>query len=267
MESLFQQLHEQGRLISIGFLLFLLAWESFIPFFSFFRKQGGNRARHAIRNLLLGAGNALLVAYLFVSAWFWAAEWAQANRFGILEWSEMPTWVEAAAAVLLFDFWTYWWHRMNHRIPFLWRFHRLHHSDPYMDVTTASRFHLGEIFMSSALRIPFIILIGADLWHLALYETIMFSIVQLHHANIGLPPALDRFLRSVIVTPAMHKVHHSRRQRETDSNYTSLLSVWDRLFRSFRLRDELHDIRFGLENYDDRDKQTIFGMLKTPIER
>jgi len=253
--------------IFLGLLLCLLTWESFVPFFSFFRRLGGSRAKHAINNLLLGAANALMVAHLFVSTWLWAADWADANRFGILEWVKLPTWAEAAVAVLLFDLWAYCWHRMNHRIPFLWRFHRLHHSDPNMDVTTAGRFHLGEIFMSSVLRIPLIILLGADLRHLALYETISFSVVQLHHANIGLPPGLDRFLRGFIVTPAMHKVHHSRVQPETDSNYTSLLSVWDRLFRSFRLRDELHEIRFGLENYDDSEGQSIFGMLKTPLAK
>lgn len=172
-------------------------------------------------------------------------------------------------AILLLDFWTYWWHRLNHRIPFLWRFHSVHHTDPKMDVTTASRFHFGEIILSSILRIPVLLLIGAEIWQLAIYEAMLFAVVQFHHANIVLPDWLDRFLRIVIVTPAMHKIHHSRIQKETDSNYTSLFSWSDRVFGSFRLREGQEDMRginFGLDDHDSAEKQSVWGMLKTPFD-
>ena len=174
--------------------------------------------------------------------------------------------MEMVIAILMFDLFTYWFHRLSHRIPFLWRFHRVHHSDPHMDVTTANRFHLGEVMISSVLRIPLIALAGVELWHLALYELLMFSIVQFHHANIALPGALDRLLRVFIVTPAMHKVHHSRIQKETDSNYTSLFSFWDRVFGSFKIRkpEDLGKIQLGLDGYDCTDKQRLIGLLKTP---
>jgi len=154
---------------------------------------------------------------------------------------------------------------MNHRVPFLWRFHKVHHSDPHMDVSTANRFHFGEIILSSILRIPVILLLGAELWHLALYEAILYPVVQFHHANIGVGRRLDRFLRLFITTPEMHKAHHSRWQPETDSNYTSLLSIWDRVFRSFRLRKDPHEIQLGLDGYDEPQKQTLWGLLRTPL--
>jgi sterol desaturase/sphingolipid hydroxylase (fatty acid hydroxylase superfamily) len=161
----------------------------------------------------------------------------------------------------------YWWHRLNHRIPFLWRFHRMHHSDPRMDVTTANRFHIGEIALSSILRLPVIALLGLQLWELALYELAMFSVVQLHHANVALPGWLDRALRWIIVTPFMHKVHHSRWRPETDSNYSSLFSFWDRLFRTFRLRDDPRTLRLGLDEFDSPKDHTLVGLLATPIRR
>ena len=164
------------------------------------------------------------------------------------------------------DGWTYGWHRLNHRVPFLWRFHRAHHSDAQMDVTTASRFHIGEILFSNCLRIPLILLLGIQLWELVLYETALLAVIQFHHANVGVPPRLDQLLRCFIVTPAMHKVHHSRWQPETDSNYSSLLSIWDRLFRSFRLRDDPRTIQFGLDEFARPENQTLAGILKTPLK-
>jgi len=176
----------------------------------------------------------------------------------------MPLWLHACTAVLVLDIWTYWWHRANHLIPLLWRFHRMHHSDPWMDVTSARRFHPGEIVLSSLLRVPLIALLGIHLWELVLYELLMGIIVDFHHANIALPEPVDRLLRTVIVTPAMHKVHHSRVRAETDSNYTSLLSVWDRIFGSFRLRPEPSAIRIGLDGWSGASHQTLPGMLATP---
>jgi sterol desaturase/sphingolipid hydroxylase (fatty acid hydroxylase superfamily) len=252
---------------STGMLVALLAWETFAPYFPFFAGQWRRRSTHALRNLLLGIVNAVVTAALFVTLWLLAAEGAARNHFGILHWLGLRGWAHTLGAMLLFDCWMYGWHRLNHALPFLWRFHRTHHSDPFMDVTTASRFHLGEIILSSLLRVPVIALIGMHLWQLLLFEALMFLIVQLHHANIGFPPAFDRLLRLLIVTPAMHKVHHSRWQPETDSNYSSLFSFWDRLFRSFRLRDDPHTIQFGLEGYDAPAHQNLRGLLATPLRQ
>ena len=259
-------LHIKGNKHTVTFLtlLLLLIWEGVTPFFPFFRKQMKARAHHALRNFLLTILNAFLIFILFVASWEMAADYATARNLGLLNQLNLPGWQEALIAVLLFDAWTYWWHRFNHVIPFLWRFHRVHHSDPKMDVTTSNRFHIGEIFISSIIRIPLIILFGAELWHIALYEALMFPIVQFHHANIGLSPQVDRLLRIFIVTPHMHKVHHSRFHKETNSNYTSMLSIWDRIFGSFRLSKDLSSIQLGLKHFDDDDKQSVLGMLATP---
>jgi sterol desaturase/sphingolipid hydroxylase (fatty acid hydroxylase superfamily) len=242
-------------------------WESSAPFGFYFVRNSGERLRHGLKNLVLGILNALLTGLVFVALWWTAAEWAQAHNFGLLNCLPLPEWAHVVGAFLLFDAWMYFWHRLNHRVPFLWRFHRTHHSDPRMDVTTANRFHLGEIFLSSILRIPVIALLGLELWELALYETAMFTVVQLHHANIALPAWLDRGLRVLIVTPFMHKVHHSRWQPETDSNYSSLFSFWDRFFGTFRLRVNPSTLQFGLEEFDRPEHHTLVGLFTTPMKQ
>lgn len=150
-------LHDIGQLRSISavtVLLLLLVWESSTPFGFYFVGNSGERLHHGLKNLVLGILNALLTGLVFVALWLTTAEWAQAHNFGLLNWLPLPDWAHVVGAFLLFDAWMYFWHRLNHRVPFLWRFHRTHHSDPRMDVTTANRFHLGEIFLSSILRIP-----------------------------------------------------------------------------------------------------------------
>jgi sterol desaturase/sphingolipid hydroxylase (fatty acid hydroxylase superfamily) len=267
MAELITELSRIKTASSVGLLVLLLAWESWTPFFTYFAAAAGERTRHGLKNLGLGVLNAVVTGLLFVGIWWGTAAWAERQHFGMLRWVELPAWARFAGALLLFDAWMYFWHRLNHRVPFLWRFHRTHHSDPRMDVTTANRFHLGEILFSSILRVPVIALLGLRLWELAVYEAAMFAVVQLHHANIALPAWLDRGLRAVIVTPFMHKVHHSRWQPETDSNYSSLFSFWDRLFRTFRLRDDPRTLHFGLQEFDGAENHTLTGLLATPLKR
>jgi sterol desaturase/sphingolipid hydroxylase (fatty acid hydroxylase superfamily) len=266
MDTFLRELGQWRTVSAVSVLALLLAWESLVPYFNYFAGNRSDRVRHGLKNLLLGGLNALVTGLGFVALWWTTAQWAETHGFGLLNWVALPGWARLAGALLLFDAWMYWWHRLNHRVPFLWRFHRTHHSDPKMDVTTANRFHIGEIAMSSVLRVPVIALLGLQLWELALYELAMFTVVQLHHANITLPASLDRILRSVIVTPFMHKVHHSRWQPETDSNYSSLFSIWDRSFRTFRLRDDPRTLCLGLDEFDAPEHQTLTGLLATPLK-
>jgi len=251
--------------VGLSALAAFWVWESARPFFPFFSGTARRRVLHAGRNLFIGLLNAVLTIACFSFLWGQGASWSHAAGFGLLYRVGMRLWLHACAAILLLDLWTYWWHRANHRMAWLWRFHRMHHSDPWMDVTSARRFHPGEIILSSILRIPLVALFGIHLWELVLYELLMGVVVNFHHANIGLPEPVDRFLRAILVTPAMHKVHHSRVQEETDSNYTSLLSLWDRVFGSFRLRADLRAIRIGLDGWSDTQHQTVPGMLATPL--
>lgn len=228
-------------------LAILLGWEYWQPFFGFFKSDWRARLRHDGFNLAVGVFNGILITLLFASLWAATASWAESARFGLFNVIELPLWAHWIGVFLLLDVWMYVWHRINHTIPFLWRFHTFHHSDTQMDVTTASRFHVVEIVLSSVLRIPVIALLGVSLEELVIYEAVMFAVVQFHHADIRLPAKLDTMLSWVIVTPNLHKVHHSAWQPETDSNYGSLFSFWDRLFRSKRMREDLEKIRFGVD--------------------
>ena len=229
---------------TLGGLVALLAWETAQPYFPLFRRTR-ERARHGALNLALGALNAAVVALAFAATWLAVTHWSVAHRFGLLNVLDLSAWQRAALAVFLLDAWTYGWHWLNHRVPSFWRFHRWHHADHAMDVTTASRFHTGEIVLSSVFRVA---LLGCTLAELALYELCLFAVVQFHHANISLADRLDRVLRLVIVTPALHKVHHSVVRAESDSNYSSLFSWWDRVFRTLRLVREPRKIVFGVQD-------------------
>ncbi len=238
---------EWRHALPVGTLVALLAWETAQPFVPRFRRTG-DRARHAALNLALGVLNIIVVAVGFAGAWLAVTEWAAAHRFGLLHVLDLAPGLRAALAVLLLDAWTYFWHRLNHRVPFFWRFHRWHHADRAMDVTTASRFHTGEIVLSSILRVPVLLLIGCGIGELALYELMLFAVVQFHHANITLPERLDRVLRLLIVTPAQHKVHHSIVRAECNSNYASLFSWWDWIFGSRRIAADPRRIVFGVDD-------------------
>lgn len=244
-----------------GFLLFW-SWESLAPFFQF---QG--RMRHAARNLAIAGINVIAIVVLFSAATVAVSEWGTSKTVGLLYLFGLPEPLQLTLAFLVLDAWTYWWHRANHRVPLLWRFHRTHHSDPWMDVSTATRFHVGEIAISSAVRLPVILAAGIPLAVIVVYDFTLLLATQFHHANLGLPSRLDQLLRYTVVSPNMHKVHHSRERVETDSNYSSVLSVWDRLFGTYRQREDYHAIRFGVAGLEEERLQTIVGLLITPIEK
>jgi len=247
----FEKLAEFRPMLAIVVLIGLLGWETLQPFLvQFARDRSGlkNRGRHAAWNLGVGIFNSVLVAVCFVWLWQLSTQWTASVGLGLLNLPELPASARLIGAVCLLDFWTYWWHRLNHRLPWLWRFHRFHHADQAMDVTTASRFHSVEIGLSALLRVPVLIALGATMGELAVYEVMLFFVVQFHHANIGLPDRVDRVLRWFIVTPVMHKVHHSVHREEANSNYGSLFTWWDRLFGSWKILSAGRRTRFGVED-------------------
>jgi sterol desaturase/sphingolipid hydroxylase (fatty acid hydroxylase superfamily) len=199
-------------------------------------------------------------------AWIVAAvaDWTAARHIGLLHLGGWPAAARWATALVLLDLWAYAWHRLNHQVPILWRFHRMHHSDTAMDVTTAVRFHVGEVLLSHGARLALVPLLGLEIGHLIAYDLALAASTQFHHANVSLG-RLDRPLRWVLVSPYMHKLHHSRIRAETDSNYAVVLSVWDRLAGTFRMRPDVERIRFGLDDFDDPSWQSLTGMLRTPL--
>lgn len=245
--------------------MLFLAWETIHPFFGFFRGRTKERGRHLLRNLGLAAGNSAMVALVFVLLWALVAEWAYRAGFGLLNWVSAEGPMRMALAVLLLDAFGYVWHRLNHGVALLWRFHRVHHSDTRMDVTTSGRYHVGEVMIGSLLRLPIIAVFGVSLGEILLFETLTFAVVQFHHANIALPAALDRLLRLAIVTPAMHKVHHSVLAHEMNANFCSLLTVWDRIGRTYRSPERPEVITFGLGGAQSAD-DSIGRLLVMPFD-
>lgn len=134
--------------------------------------------------------------------------------------------------LLILDLFIYGWHRANHRMPFLWRFHQVHHRDRFLDVTSSVRFHFGEVMLSALVRGGFIFVMGIPLRSVAVFEILLLMAAAFHHSNIRLPPKLEKFLAKLIVTPSIHWVHHHRIRQDTDSNYATILSGWDILFAS-----------------------------------
>lgn len=248
------------RLAPVLLLALFWCWETWRPFFG----QREGRLQHAGRNLAVALFNTVILGLAFGSVLVAVTDWTEANQWGLLNHVELVWPVRFALGLVLLDAWMYCWHWANHAVPFLWRFHRMHHSDPHMDVTTATRFHLGEHVIAALLKLGLIPLLGLEVWHLVVYDTLVSAVTQFHHADISLG-RWDRWLRLVLVTPDMHKVHHSDWHPETNSNYATVLSCWDRLFGSFRKRDDPHTIVFGLQECTDPAWQSIGGMLRTPF--
>ncbi len=237
--------------------------EGLVPMFEGRRR----RVRHGASNVALGLANAVVVAFVFAAAMLAATEWARANSFGLLRWLGAEGVAAAAAGFLLIDLWQYAWHRMNHGLPILWRFHAVHHADRELEASSGLRFHTGEIVLSSVARLAVLPVLGVSIAHVLLYEAVLLPVILFHHANVRLPENVDRRLRWLLVTPRMHWVHHSRHQPETDSNYSSVFSLWDRVFGSFRLSRDPGALRLGLAGMDRREWATLAGMLAMPFKR
>lgn len=225
------------------------------------------RGRHAGRNLALGAANALVVALLLGPPLAAVVAWGERSDAGLLRAAGLGGPAAAIVGFLLLDVWMYAWHRASHEVPFLWRFHRVHHSDTAMDVTTAVRFHAGEVAMSAAARLALVPLLGLSLWHLLVYDIALQAVVQFHHSNVALPDRLDRALRLAIVSPAIHRVHHSRERVEHDSNYASVLSLWDRVARSYTPPRRDRELRYGLPGIDGVAWESVVVLLRMPFAR
>jgi len=251
--------------VVVSMLVALWIAESIFPMFV----GRSRRVGHGAANLLLGVMNAIIGSILFGAALLVVTEWSRENAFGLLPhlprvW---PAWIPFVIGLVVIDLWMYWWHRINHHVPFLWRFHAVHHSDRELDATSAVRFHTGEIVLSGVARLLVLPLLGVSLPMLLIYELILLPVILFHHSNLRIGPAVDGVLRPMIVTPWMHWVHHSMLREETNSNYGSVLSVWDRLFGSFRLRANPSEIELGLTDDDSEQSwRTLMGMAVRPFK-
>ena len=188
---------------------------------------------------------------------------AEKQGWGVMNTLDLPTWLTVILTVLIFDLAIWAQHLVTHKIPVLWRFHRVHHADRDIDVTTAIRFHPVEIALSMLLKIGLVYLLGPPAIGIIAFEIILNGTAMFNHANIKLPTALDAMIRRVLVTPDMHRVHHSVYRREHDSNYGFALSIWDRMFGTYIAQPEKghDDMQIGLEWQDDRPSKLGWSLM------
>jgi sterol desaturase/sphingolipid hydroxylase (fatty acid hydroxylase superfamily) len=189
--------------------------------------------------------------------------WAVAHRFYVRpEW--WSGWSGLALDVLLLDFLIYWWHRANHQWPLLWRFHEVHHLDRFLDSTSAIRFHFGEVLLSAGARATVILLLGFPFASIVLFESLLLCATIFHHSNLRLPAGLERALSMAVITPGIHWVHHHAARVDTDSNYGTLFSFWDRFFRTRSPTRRTPTMMIGVEGEDER---ALPALLARPFRR
>lgn len=228
----------------------------------------GHGWRRIGRNLGLWAFNSGIISPLIViPVTLWASTMALDWRGGWLPDGGSSAW-GVLIDILLLDLWIYWWHRLNHEVPFLWRFHEVHHLDRFLDTTSAVRFHWGEIILSALVRSIAIILLGIHQTSILVFGIVVIAASIFHHANIGLPYRIDRVLSAVIVTPSIHWVHHHRKRGDTDSNYAAIFSWWDRLFGSRSATTRTRDMAIGTQGLEEKNlKQLLIGPLRLAMSR
>lgn len=252
--------HHGGAIFaSLFFILLLLQLE--FPL----RRQHFSALRRLGRNLIFFVPGFALARISLVPIPLLVAIWAAQHRFGLLHFLPAPRWLAIALGVLVMDYAYWWWHVGLHLVPVLWRFHNVHHSDLDMDVSTATRFHLGEVMFSVPFRMVVVALFGIDFWAMVIFE-IMFEAANLfEHSNWRLPIALERALNFLFVTPRMHGIHHSIVQRETNSNWGTIFCWWDLIHRTMR-RDISQDaITIGVAAYRDEAELTVGKLFALPF--
>jgi sterol desaturase/sphingolipid hydroxylase (fatty acid hydroxylase superfamily) len=256
-------LTDQTRLLLlVGFCGLLWSLESIFPLY----RYQNSRVRHAVPNVALTLILVLTnLALSFSSAYL--ADFTVRHGVGLLALIALPRWAQAVLSVAALDFFAYLAHLLLHKSWLGWQFHRVHHSENTVDVTTAFRQHPGETVWRLLWQLAAIVAFGIPLWIVIIYLILSALNAQLEHANIKLKLRLDRLFRLLVVTPNMHKVHHSRDQKETDSNYSNIFSFWDRLLGTYTGEVDFQRLRYGLDGFDAREKQTLRALLKMPFMR
>ncbi len=259
--TLDQALALKSGLVVAAFLAFALAerWRPAVASPLLLRLGQGTRAawRRLARNLGLFGLNALLAPLIVLPITWWAGGISLGLRPAALS-----GWPGLVLDILILDFWIYWWHRANHELPLLWRFHQVHHLDELLDTTSAVRFHFGEVVLSALARVPVIVLLDVSLAAVVIFEGLVLTSALFHHSDARIPPGLERMLSRLIVTPSIHWVHHHAIRADTDSNYGTIFSFWDRLFRSRSRTRRFADMRIGVERMRDRP---LLGLLAAPF--
>lgn len=231
------------------------------------RRRKQNRLDRIKTNASVAATGLLALRGALLPAMVAGSKWSQTKRFGLVQWLPLPVLARTTTSLLLLDYTNYIWHQLNHQLPWLWRFHNVHHTDMELDISTAWRFHAGEVLASILFRGGMIVLIGASPLTVIAYEILFEMATAFHHSNWRLPFGLEKNLSKIIVTPRMHGIHHSIVLRETNSNYSVILSCWDRMHGTIRLNIPQDAIDIGVPAYRNPDEQTALNLLAMPFQK
>ena len=249
-----------GIILAVIFAVLFIAESKFE-----LRKRVQGRWKRMLINFVVAIPAFVLLRLLFIPAMIWLAIQNKDWQIGLNYFFEAPSPVKFCIAFLLLDYSNYVWHILLHKLPILWRFHLVHHTDLDLDITTAFRFHFGEMIGSVIFRGLAVILTGASPMLILVYEIVFEAATQFHHSNVKLNFTFEKFLNKLLVTPRMHGIHHSVVQKETDSNYSVIFSFWDRLHKTIRLNVSQQEIITGVAAYSNHQELTIGKLLKLPF--
>ncbi len=248
-----------------GILVTMLLLEVIFPR----RKMDLPRYVRWANNLGLVATDVILVRLVMPFSLLWFAAYIESQGLGLFNLFELPFWISLIISVAIFDLGIYFQHRLFHLAPVLWRLHRVHHTDTEYDTTTALRFHPIEIILSIIIKMALILLIGAPVWAVMIFEVLLNGMALFNHANLKLPLSMDRMLRWLIVTPDMHRIHHSIKPNEFNTNFGFNLSCWDRLFKSYcHTPEQGHELMpIGQSSHRSKKAARLDRMLLQPFSQ
>lgn len=254
---------EVGILIIVGWFLGLKMLELIHPL----RVSTQSWKQRLIINLLMAA-LVIIAASIFITPISHSLiRWTGIHQIGLLHWFKLPLWCQMIVGFLLMDLTFYYWHRLNHALPILWRFHNVHHVDPDLDVSTSFRFHFVEIAYSSIFRIVQLTVIGINPVAYIAYEFVFQANTLFQHSNVKLPINVERLLNKILVTPRMHGIHHSQFKTETNANYSVVFCFWDRLHHTLRLNIPQQAIRIGVPAYQAPEDNRFFALMAMPFTK
>jgi sterol desaturase/sphingolipid hydroxylase (fatty acid hydroxylase superfamily) len=219
------------------------------------------------RNLAIAGLGAVAVQLVETPIVRRVAAAVERRRWGVLKRVHLPPWLEVCAAVLLMDYTLYIWHVLTHRVAGLWRFHAVHHIDLDLDASTALRFHFGELTISTPWRVAQVVSIGTSPLALSIWQTGLLMSILFHHSNVELPLGVERRLSRLFVTPRMHGIHHSNVRDEADSNWSSGLTLWDRMHGTLKLNVPQREITIGIPAFRQPGEVTLPKMVELPFRK
>lgn len=254
----------QRTLMVAGGILFFWIVESFIPLFNFHYRK----FQHAGLNIFFTL-TTLIINFAFAYFIVKGSHYTYQHHLGLLNLVKLPLWLYIIAGLMIMDFVSSWLiHWMQHKIKWMWKFHLIHHTDTWVDTTTANRHHPVESIFRAFFTFLAVVIAGAPIWLLFMYQSLSVLFSQFNHANISFPKWLDKSLSWIFVSPDMHKVHHHYVQPLTDTNYGNIFSAWDRLFGTYAHVKDSSTLQYGIDTYPkEEENNSLRKLLKIPFEQ